>query len=254
MGALEVFRYERKYVVSESTAVAIRKFITAYLEPDEHMNGDEATGYRVQSLYFDSPQFALYRHSTEGLKNRFKLRIRCYDERADSPAFVEIKKRTTDRIHKVRAAVSKEAADRLLCGARLGSTDLLSNGDASLRALSEFSDQLDRLRAMPTIFVGYRREAYASPAAEGTRVTFDRRIVGYRFENASSLTPPQEEVPLATKGVVLEFKYNGHSTWWMQDLIASFKLQKISFPKYVHCVDAVRDATTTRHFLATSLP
>ena len=165
MGAFEVFRYERKYVVSESTALAIRRFVTSYLELDEHMNGNGPTGYRLFSLYFDSPQLALYRHSMEGLKNRYKLRIRFYDQAADSPAFLEIKKRTTDTIHKLRAAVSKRAAEKLLGGARLSSADLLSSGDASVRALAEFSDRRERLCAEGTAFVSYRREAYVSHAA-----------------------------------------------------------------------------------------
>ena len=56
----------------------------------------------------------LYRQSTTGIKNRYKLRIRFYDEAADSPAFLEIKKRTTETVHKLRAVVAKPAAERLL--------------------------------------------------------------------------------------------------------------------------------------------
>lgn len=239
MGVYEVFRYERKYVVPEWTAVAMRPFVRTYLKPDEYMT-DELIGYRVHSLYFDTRQMALYRHSVDGLKNRCKLRVRFYDESAESPAFLEIKKRTTDTIHKLRAAVRKPAAERLLCGAHLGSSDLVSSGDASLRAVSEFCARCEQLCAEAKAFVSYRREAYVSHSAEGTRVTFDRQIVGHDYRAGEGLTLVAEETPIQRKGVVLELKYNGRIPHWMQDLILSFGLQRTSFPKYVYCVDALR--------------
>ncbi len=117
MAASEVYRFERKYVVTESAADAIRRFVTSYLELDEYMAGKGPTGYRIYSLYFDTPDFALYRQTMGGLKNRYKLRIRFYDENAFSPAFLEVKRRTTETIHKLRTMVSKRAAEKLLGGA-----------------------------------------------------------------------------------------------------------------------------------------
>lgn len=240
MGAFEVYRFERKYVVTESAADAIRRFVTTYLDPDEYMAGKGPTGYRIYSLYFDSLDFALYRESVDGIKNRYKLRIRFYDEAANSPAFLEIKKRTTETIHKLRAAVSKRAAERLLCGARLGTADLLSAGEASVRALEEFSDRRQQRRLEGASYVCYQREAYVSHAAEGVRVTFDRQIVGRSYYSDSSLTVPAQQVPIAPKGVVLELKYNGRIPQWMHDVIASFRLVRTSFSKYVYCTDALR--------------
>ena len=59
MGTLEVYRYERKYQIAERDAAAIRRFIAAYLVPDRHMAGAGPEGYRVCSLYLDSPQLML---------------------------------------------------------------------------------------------------------------------------------------------------------------------------------------------------
>jgi hypothetical protein len=98
MGALEVYRYERKFVIPEPTALAVRRFVASYLVLDEHMAGEGPDGYRVCSLYLDTPDLALYRRTTEGIKNRYKLRIRFYDDARESPAFLEIKKRTTESL------------------------------------------------------------------------------------------------------------------------------------------------------------
>ena len=38
----------------KSTAAAIRRFVTAYLDRDVYMAGKGPTGYRIYSLYFDT--------------------------------------------------------------------------------------------------------------------------------------------------------------------------------------------------------
>src|SRR5262245_55306910 len=119
MGVMEVYRYERKFVVSERTAAALRRFALTYLVADEHMAGAPPEGYHVCSLYLDTPNLGLYHQSSQGIKNRYKLRIRFYDNRPESPAFLEIKKRTTETVHKLRAITSKPAAEHLLAGGRL---------------------------------------------------------------------------------------------------------------------------------------
>ncbi len=242
MGAFEVHRYEQKHIVTESAAARIRNFLAVYLKPDEYMAGNGPLGYRIYSLYLDTPKYALYQQTMDGLKNRFKLRIRFYDENPFSPAFLEVKRRITETIHKLRATVTKRAAERLLRGARLSSADLIVSDEASLRALTEFCDRRGGLSADGRAFVGYRREAYVSSVAEGVRVTFDRQIVGYHYGSDCKLAVPQRKVAIAEKGVVLELKFTGRPPAWMQDLIETFHLQKSIFPKYVYCVNALQIA------------
>jgi SPX domain protein involved in polyphosphate accumulation len=241
MAMYEVFRFEWKYVVTESMADAIRRFVTTYLDRDAYMAGKGPTGYRIYSLYMDTVDHALYRQTMEGIKNRFKLRIRFYDEAENSPAFLEIKKRTTQTIHKLRAAVSKRSAERFLGGARLSAADLLSKNEASIRALEEFSDRRTQRRMEGAAFVCYEREAYVSCAGEGARVTFDREIIGQSYHLDCSLALPERQVPIAPKGVVLELKYNGRIPHWMHDLVATFRLDRSPFSKYVYCTDALRN-------------
>lgn len=240
MGAMEVFRYERKYLVTERTAAAIRRFVACYLVHDEHMKGQESEGYRVCSLYLDTPHLGLYNQTMQGIKNRYKLRIRYYDEFKYSPAFLEIKKRTTDTVHKLRAVVSKAVAAKLLSGGQIEHADLLANGDASHRALEEFSRCCERLSAVGVAFVDYQREAFVSQSAESVRVTFDRRIVGHRYYPGCGLETPIEHSLPVTRGVLLELKYNGRAPRWMHDVVTTFNLQRMAFAKYVHCVDALK--------------
>jgi VTC domain-containing protein len=239
MGTVEICRFERKFVVSERAAEAIRSFVSAYLPIDEHMTPDQPRGYRVYSLYLDTPSHKLYRQSCEGVKNRYKLRVRFYDKNEDGPAFLEIKQRTTETVHKYRAIVSKRAAEAMLRGSWITPADLLNNGVASMRALAEFCQRREELKAEGAAFVSYTREAFVSQTAESVRVTFDRDIAGRPYDPRAGLTVPDEEALVKVNGVVLELKYNGRAPRWMHDLVTSFGLQRLSFPKYVYAMDAL---------------
>ena len=243
MGALEVYRYERKFLISERQAESIRRFVSVYMEPDRYMAGAGPDGYRVCSLYLDAPQLALYRQSVEGIKNRYKLRIRFYDDAPDTPAFLEVKKRTTETVHKLRVMIAKSAVGGLLSGRRPSAAELLSNSDTTYRALSDFCDCRDRLQADGVAFVDYRREAFVSSAAENIRATFDRRIKGCPYRPGGGLALGDGAAPIPVKGVVLELKYHGRAPRWMHELVNAFNLQRLSFPKYVHCVDALKSAS-----------
>jgi hypothetical protein len=118
--------------------------------------------------------------------------------------------------------------------------DLLSNSEASHRALDEFCDCCDRLHAEGVVFVDYRRAAYVSKSAESVRVTFDRNVVGRPYYSGCGLKSPVEASAAVARGVVLELKYNGRAPRWMHDVVTTLSLQRLSFPKYVACVDALR--------------
>ncbi len=239
MAVSEIFRYERKFVVPEHAADAIRHFVESYLPLDEHMAPGEQFGYRVCSLYLDTPSYALYRQSCDGIKNRYKLRIRFYENAPNSPAYLEIKQRKTETVHKLCAAVSKRAAEAVLRGEWISSAELLSPSETSARALSQFCECRDRLHAVGTAFISYRRQAYVSPTAESVRVTFDRQLAGHPYHPEMGLTVPLDEAFVVVDGAVLELKYNGRAPRWMHDLITHFGLQRRSFPKYVFGVDAL---------------
>ena len=88
--------------------------------------------------------------------------------------------------------------------------------------------------------MNYRREAYVSKSAEGVRVTFDRQIMGHGYQAGCGLQTPEDGSPAIAKGVVLELKYNSRAPRWMHDLVTTLNLQRLSFPKYVYCVDALQ--------------
>jgi hypothetical protein len=125
---LQANRFELKYVIDEPRARAIRDFIRGFVEPDEHVQDRRTCSYPIHSLYLDSPTLLLYRQTTQGLKNRFKLRIRFYDDKPAHPAFLEIKRRLSDVIRKERAALGRAEVNRILNGHVLDPSVLLPAG------------------------------------------------------------------------------------------------------------------------------
>jgi len=234
---LQSSRFELKYLIGESTARSVKYFILSYLTADR-FTIDEL-GYSVHSLYFDVPRLMLYKDTLEGKKNRFKLRIRYYDDHPGSPAFLEIKRRTTDVIVKKRAAVSRAGVGRILAGDRPNLGHLINKTAKSVDVMARFCDLHDRMNARPQTFVCYQREAFVSPTDDKLRVTFDRQLYGAAYRQGAGFIAPRDGAHPAICGVIIELKFSERFPAWMRDLVQIFNLQRVSVPKYVECIDAV---------------
>ena len=231
-----------KYIVSEPAAQAIREMVLAHLDPDPYTVQAGRQGYYLTSLYLDTAPLSLYRQTRRGEKNRFKLRIRFYDHAPDTPAYLEIKRRCTEAISKTRAAVTKPAVNRLLAGLRPTTNDLLEVNSKNIHGLETFCNLCESLNTQGIVFVGYRREAYMTPDSNRIRVTFDRELSAYRFEQRKGIQIASEAYPAEMNGVILEFKFTDRFPLWMREMAQLFGLQKRSVPKYVKCVKALRSA------------
>ena len=240
---LQASRFEYKYYVDEGRARAIRDFVKSYLEPDEFLVKFGGIGYPVCSLYLDSSGLLLYDQTMQGQKNRFKLRIRFYDDNPENPAFLEIKRRDSDVIKKKRAAITREGAKLVLAG-ETPSVDCLYGSKRTMRtvdALDEFCYLRDRISAYGCNYVYYHREAYVSPDSNQIRVTFDRQLEGGVYVPGTDLAIPRDSARPKMEGVVLELKFTDRFPTWMGNLAKDFNLQRTSVPKYVLCVDVLKD-------------
>jgi hypothetical protein len=68
----------------------MRPFIQGYIEVDEYSACQPCLSYPTLSLYLDSDNLDTYWWTINGNKNRYKLRLRYYDEQPGSPVFFEI--------------------------------------------------------------------------------------------------------------------------------------------------------------------
>ncbi|MCC5821764.1 MAG: polyphosphate polymerase domain-containing protein [Phycisphaerales bacterium] len=238
-------RFERKYVISEEKAAAIRALIHPHVEPDDYLTPEWPQGYPVYSLYLDSPQLALYNATAQGMKNRFKLRIRYYDDRPASPIFPEIKRRIDHVIRKQRVGIRRDCLGEVLRGVVPSSSELLS-GVQGLGSLQDFCRLSRSLNAVPTLIVGYDREAYIDQITGTCRVTFDRNLRLRQFQEAEGLTTDLFPARYQDHGVILEMKYVDRLPPWMQRIILQFSLQRQSVPKYGWSVESLGEITVQR--------
>lgn len=236
---LQLQRLELKYIVSEPKALAIRDYVRSYLELDEYSQDQPRFSYPIHSLYLDSDGLKTYWDTINGMKNRFKLRLRYYDDRPSSPVFFEIKRRMNDAISKQRGGVRRPAVDWLLAGHLPEPQHLLSENPKELVALQRFNDLMMGLRACPKVHVSYCREAWMSTHGNSVRVTMDRDVY-CSVEFGSSLRTEMEK-PVRPFGhkVILELKFTDRFPNWFRELVETFDLTRGAAAKYADGVTVI---------------
>lgn len=233
-------RFELKYLIDERTARAVRDFARPYLERDEHARAETAYSYPIHSLYLDCPGLLLYGQTNQGQKNRFKLRVRYYDDTPTSPLYFEIKRRVNDIILKERAKVKQSSLHDLLGGRGPLRSDLVDEHDThGLMNLNWFFQLQQSIRAEGRVIVSYLREAWNAPHNDGVRLTFDRKVVGAWYRNSLGLAEKRWATANVGDEVILELKFNGRFPQWMHALVAEFRLRRVPLGKYICCCEAL---------------
>jgi hypothetical protein len=243
---LQGSRFELKYLITESTARQVRDFALGYLQPDPHADPARNCEYAVHSLYCDSPGLRLCKGTLWGLKNRYKLRIRFYDESPESPAFLEIKRRQDDVILKQRVPLRRPGVTRVLQGFWPRQEDVMDVSPAGQSALAQFCRLRDMIGARGQCFVSYMREAYVTPRDDSLRVTFDRRVHAVPYAEDGTLQMRGRQVYPDVPGVILEIKFTNRFPVWMREMARHFNLYRESMAKYVACVTALRPEALER--------
>jgi hypothetical protein len=245
-------RIEYKYRVDEETAVAVRDYVASHLEPDRHVVDSRTNCYPVNNLYLDSDDLSTYLNGVNDSKNRFKLRVRSYDDHnPDAPLFLEIKRKVNDETIKTRGAIRRSSLDALLAGDLPMIEDVATSSEADLRAVMEFVEHVRAIDAKPRAHVRYLREAWVSPDSDALRLTMDRDVLVAPKWTTDFLTD-QMDAPTLPFGntVVLEIKITGKAPFWFVDLEQTAGLRRGSAAKYCDGVLARGEASFSQKFVA----
>lgn len=255
---LQKQRYELKYVIPEQKALAIRDFLRCYLDVDNNCLDQSDLSYPVHSLYLDSPGMALYHSTINGDKNRFKLRIRFYNECEDTPVFLEIKRRMNNIISKKRVGIPRLTAQSVISGQIPSAEELVSanrkvsNQDSvdyitpsQEQALYEFSEHINQLQAQPVSHVAYRREAWILPDTNAVRVTLDRQVRCEPDPDAKLNTAMNNPTFVFGDWVILELKFTDRFPNWFRELVEVFDLTQCGAAKYVDGVTLMGEDEVT---------
>lgn len=233
-------RLEYKYLVSEKLLDELRENILPFLNYDKYTLLRDDREYTVRSLYFDTSTLTSYHEKLSGLMDRNKFRIRSYNERTESsPAFLEIKRKSSDFVYKDRVQLYfSDVIDFL----RTKDIQLIQNKSGSETELPQnaknFLYHYEAKGLLPIVNVVYDREAYECKFGSTLRVTFDKHV---RSSVATSFENLFEETNLkpSLKGFfVMEIKFHKVLPYWIPQIINRYHLIRQAVSKYTISVDA----------------
>lgn len=217
-----VLREEKKFLITVQEFLALSHHVGAVMLSDPH-NGTH--GYTIRSLYFDTVYDRDYFEKQAGIELRRKVRLRCYDPKADY-AMLEIKQ--------------KQGANQLKRSLKLKRADaiLLTQGDYTplLQYAEPFAAECYAFMTancyLPKTIVEYNRKAFIAKENK-IRVTFDNQIVSTEscfdlFSENLNMNPV-----LDPYSVVLEVKFNGFLLEYIKQLLNPVDRSELSVSKYV---------------------
>lgn len=218
---LNVSRKELKYLINASQYGFISNVFDGVLIPDKN-NG--AFGYKIRSLYFDTPFNKDFYERVDGIENRKKIRLRTYD--VDSPKVkLEVKRKFGTSQRKDSLVIDREDAQKLIeCD-----YEVLLKYDNKVANTIYNIMKIDYYR--PVVLIEYRRKAFIH-TTNSIRITLDSEIcsneIQLDFFNKDAVLYPLFDYD--TK--VLEVKYDKFLYRWISDILASCDVKQQSVSKY----------------------
>lgn len=234
-------RYECKFVVPETTALAVVSRVQPFVAPDPHAAKHPNHSYTIASLYLDDHAQSLYQETTHGQAFRFKLRVRIYDDDPSTPMFLEVKRRHDRVVQKLRCSIPRSLLPEVLAGRPVQLPDATPAKQASL---VEFQRLMLLRRAVPQVIVKYQRQAYVGLDDPEVRVTVDRRLCAMVECQPRVVIHDGRFQTVPIGGVILELKFTDRCPAWMLAAMRSCELRRRSFSKYCTGIDALSERRT----------
>ncbi len=204
--------------------LALRARLAATLARDEHVDANGE--YHIRSLYFDDYRDRALYQKLDGVNEREKFRLRCYNGDT-SLIFLEKKLKRNCLCAKLQTCLSTAQARALLAG---DTKSLLFAGDA---LLSEFCVKSATHMLRPKTIVEYAREPFVF-AGGNVRVTLDRDVrTGITGADFFSAALPTVAVP--GPSVLLEVKYDEFLPDFITELVQIGDRPACAFSKYAAC-------------------
>lgn len=212
-------RVETKYLISLSQAAAME----AALRQQGFVRMDFGSS-RVQSLYYDSPDYRLIRASLERPAFKEKLRLRAYGEPGIlTESFLEIKRKYRGIGYKRRTGLPLQAAETCLA------QGIVPEGSGQIGREAQW--MIRRYSLSPAALISCDRDAWASPGSSGLRITFDRNITFRDWDmDLNARVPGLLLLPGTLR--LMEIKSGGAYPLWLTRLLRENEIRRNHFSKY----------------------
>ena len=212
-------RVEKKYLVPESKLKPLMNALSGYLEQEEYGQ------YTICNMYFDTDHYDLIRRSLEKPNYKEKLRLRSYGvPKADTPTFLEIKKKYRGVVYKRRIQLPYHTAAAYLEGGT-------APEHGNVQILNEIDYLIGYYKPKPKLYLSYDRVAFRGREDTSLRITFDENIRSRDTE--LELAKGNYGVPLFTNGErLMEIKVGTALPLWLTKILSDYEIYPISFSKY----------------------
>ena len=212
-------RVETKYLLSSAQAAAVKTGLIR-----QGFTRADFGSPRVQSLYYDTSDYALIRASLERPAYKEKLRLRAYGEPGTiSMSYLEIKKKYRGVVYKRRTALPlQEAVNCLFFG---------QMPDTAGQVGREILWMRQRYDLSPASVISYDRDAWFSEKDPGVRITFDRNLTFRDWAmDLNNRTPGFLLIPADQQ--LMEIKTGGYLPLWLAGLLEENGVRRTHFSKY----------------------
>lgn len=220
-------RYEMKFMLNENQFNSLIPLLLEYMNPDKHcLNGKE---YCIYTIYYDTRDNSLIRHSLSKPYYKEKLRLRSYTipTSPEDKVFLELKKKIGGTVNKRRAVLTlKDAYEFVRLGKFPGTPNTLHK-----QVVNEIEYFLSHNDVYPAAYISYKRMAFFGKEDKDFRVTFDYDILTRRKEIC--LEKANFGDPLLEKGQhLMEVKISSAVPLWLSQALSELKIYKTNFSKY----------------------
>lgn len=209
-------RLEEKYILTREQYGQMLDYLSGKVVEDAF---SRAT---VMSLYYDTPDYRIIRHSIEKPVYKEKLRVRCYSVPAtESEAFVEIKKKYKGVVYKRRMVMPYAQTEEWL-------HDSANDTSQIAREIHALCNHYPGI--IPSILCSCDRYAVRDKDNEELRFTFDQNLLG-RTENLDMRKGVFGEKLLADDHYIMEIKASGAFPLELADVLSQIGIFPQSFSK-----------------------
>ncbi|MGG7057278.1 polyphosphate polymerase domain-containing protein [Clostridium tertium] len=226
--AIKAFqRFEKKFILNEYQYKSLLPILYEYMNPDKYCKNGE--NYNIYSIYYDTEDNHVIRHSINKPYYKEKLRLRSYKAPIgeNDKVFLELKKKINGIVNKRRATLTLKEAERFLeFRERPKSIDYLNN-----QVLNEIEYYLGNNTVSPKVYISYSRNAFFGKNDSDFRVTFDSNILSRR-DNLSLKAGGYGDEILSKKNYLMEVKILGAVPLWLSKALSELEIYNTHFSKY----------------------
>ena len=216
------YRHEYKFLISRASADILRLRLPHFMQRDSHAG---PTGrYTIRSLYFEDLEFTAFREKVDGVDNRTKYRIRCYNYNARLLK-LERKEKKGHLTRKVSQTITvKDAMNLQRCLPGLCP-------DHPEGLTKELHDKL----LQPRILVDYDRTPFVCNAGN-TRITLDENLRTRPYATDLFASPNAMVPVLDDDQVILEVKFDDYLPGYLSEALADIPRGPMAVSKFAFCM------------------